>query len=524
MTILFIATAATAAALTVATWVMGPRRRQRGMWVHVAMRLVAIGAILGALLEPYWQGTRAQVSVVTVTDVSTSATGRDADATKALAPYVGALPDEAEVAAVAFGGTPTVMDGFRTPSAALADVSRQRATDLPIGRSGTDIEAALQLAVDLLPPSGDRRILLVTDGAETAGDMRDALPRLRAEGIPVTVVTVAWNSRAGARVASLRVPSYARSGAPVVARVVVESDRETTGTLLFSAAGEKVVQRDVDIREGVTLVEQVITPRQTGEQRVVATLTTAGATSGSETRAIGYVNVAGKARGLYISGNAEGSSAVEGALLGMVDLHWTRGGSDLLPAHSARLDELDVVVFDNVAASDLTAPQMRAIADYVDSGGSWLTVGGPRTYGAGEWQKTPLEDAAPVEMIPQDRKQPLALLLLLDKSGSMAHESGGAQKLALAASATRAALDALDDEDHIGVVAFDAKARVVAPLTAKSAGGSVMAAVESLRPGAGTDIASALLEADRLLSAVDFPRRHAVLLSDGQSEGICPCA
>ena len=122
-------------------------------------------------------------------------------------------------------------------------------------------------------------------------------------------------------------------------------------------------------------------------------------------------------------------------------------------------------------------------------------------------------------MIPQDRKQPLALLLLLDKSGSMAHESGGAQKLALAASATRAALDALDDEDHIGVVAFDAKARVVAPLTAKSAGGSVMAAVESLRPGAGTDIASALLEADRLLSAVDFPRRHAVLLSDGQSEG-----
>ncbi|MAF10371.1 hypothetical protein CMK11_07965 [Candidatus Poribacteria bacterium] len=162
---------------------------------------------------------------------------------------------------------------------------------------------------------------------------------------------------------------------------------------------------------------------------------------------------------------------------------------------------------------------MRAMAHYVDDGGAWLTIGGPRTYGAGDWQKTSLEGAAPVEMIPQDRKRPLALLLLLDKSGSMAHESGGVQKLTLAASATRAAIDALDDEDHIAVVAFDAKAHVAAELTAKDEGASVMRAVQGLRPGAGTDIATALAEADRLLTTADFPRKHVVLLSDGQSEG-----
>jgi hypothetical protein len=122
-------------------------------------------------------------------------------------------------------------------------------------------------------------------------------------------------------------------------------------------------------------------------------------------------------------------------------------------------------------------------------------------------------------MIPQDRKQPLALVLLLDKSGSMAHESGGVRKLTLAASATRAAIDALDDEDQLAVVAFDAKARVAAPLTAKADAATVMRAVQELRPGAGTDIAAALAEAGRVLEGADFPRKHVVLLSDGQSEG-----
>jgi Mg-chelatase subunit ChlD len=519
MTILFIAIAAVAAAVTVATWLMGPRRRQRRMWLHVGMRLVAIGAILAAMLEPYWQGTRAQVSVVTVVDMSTSAVGRVPDAaSSALAPYLRALPDDAEAAAIALGNTPKVVQGFGRP-ADLLNAFRRPSAAVTVDRSGTDIEAALQLAMDLLPPSGDRRILLVTDGAETAGDMRAALPRLRAEGIPVTVVPLASGAGKGVRVVSLRVPSYARGGAPVVARVVVESDRATTGTLRFTTGGEMAGERDIDIGEGVTLVEHAITPTRPGEQRVVATLSVADDVDARDNRATAYVSVAGHARGLYISGNIEGPSAAEVALLGMDDVAWSRGAADLLPAHAARLAEYDVVVFDNVAAGDLTAPHMRAVADYVDNGGAWLTIGGPRTYGAGDWQRTPLEDAAPVEMIPQDRKQPLALLLLLDKSGSMAHESGGVQKLTLAASATRAAIDALDDEDYIGVVAFDAQAHVAAPLTPKDEGAAVLDAVEGLRPGAGTDIASALVEAGRLLGSADFPRRHVVLLSDGQSEG-----
>ncbi|MBT5709413.1 hypothetical protein HOI71_00090, partial [Candidatus Poribacteria bacterium] len=120
MTILFIGIATVAAAMTVVMWLVGPRRRQRRMWMHVSLRLLAVGAILAALLEPYWETTRAQVAVVSVVDLSTSASGATSDAAlRAVEPYLRALPDDAEVATISFAATPTVVKGFADPSAHL---------------------------------------------------------------------------------------------------------------------------------------------------------------------------------------------------------------------------------------------------------------------------------------------------------------------------------------------------------------------------------------------------------------------
>ena len=157
MTILYIAMTAVAAVVTVGAWLTGPRRRQRRMPLHVGMRLLALGLILSALLEPYWQTTRAQVSVVSVIDMSTSAAGGSPEAALGAAePYIRALPDDAEVATVGFGGSPTVVRGLAEPSQHLPGALRTLTADLPVDRSATDVAAALHLAIDLLPVSGDR--------------------------------------------------------------------------------------------------------------------------------------------------------------------------------------------------------------------------------------------------------------------------------------------------------------------------------------------------------------------------------
>src|SRR4029079_11883667 len=67
--------------------------------------------------------------------------------------------------------------------------------------------------------------------------------------------------------------------------------------------------------------------------------------------------------------------------------------------------------------------QLAALQVYVrDLGKGLVMVGGPKSYGAGGYQKTALEETRPVDMGVKDRqKEPdIALVVVIDQSGSMA--------------------------------------------------------------------------------------------------------
>ena len=66
--------------------------------------------------------------------------------------------------------------------------------------------------------------------------------------------------------------------------------------------------------------------------------------------------------------------------------------------------------------------QLGSLQAYVrDLGRGLVMVGGPRSYGAGGYEDTQLEETLPVDMGVRDRqKQPdVALVVVIDKSGSM---------------------------------------------------------------------------------------------------------
>ena len=65
---------------------------------------------------------------------------------------------------------------------------------------------------------------------------------------------------------------------------------------------------------------------------------------------------------------------------------------------------------------------MLALQTFVrDIGRGLVMVGGPDSYGAGGYTKTPLEESLPVDMGVRDRqKEPdIALVVVIDQSGSM---------------------------------------------------------------------------------------------------------
>src|SRR6202040_4437402 len=108
-----------------------------------------------------------------------------------------------------------------------------------------------------------------------------------------------------------------------------------------------------------------------------------------------------------------------------------------------------------------TAPRSRvppaaqdALVQYVAEGGSLAMVGGDQSFGLGGWQDSPVARVMPVVMKPPERhERKRALVLIIDKSGSM----GRNDKLEYAKAAALTVSKTLSDSDLISVIGFDSQ-------------------------------------------------------------------
>ena len=179
--------------------------------------------------------------------------------------------------------------------------------------------------------------------------------------------------------------------------------------------------------------------------------------------------------------------------------------------------------------------QLAALQVYVrDLGKGLVMVGGPRSYGAGGYQKTPLEETLPVDMGVRDReKQPdIALVVVIDQSGSMAacHCNtfgngaggggtgiGGVQKVDIGKEAILRAAAALTERDELGVVAFNESAHWVVKTQPLGNVSDLQGQISAIRADGQTNIYAGLDEAVKSLDGVTATRRHIILLTDGWS-------
>src|SRR5687767_8247580 len=110
---------------------------------------------------------------------------------------------------------------------------------------------------------------------------------------------------------------------------------------------------------------------------------------------------------------------------------------------------------------------MKTLEQFVQLlGRGLIAIGGSQSFGLGDYTDTPLETALPVsmEIPPRDDKPSVALLLIIDKSGSMDYGGrDGPNKMAMAREAAVLATEELDPTDQIGVLVFDDSNRWLVP-------------------------------------------------------------
>jgi Mg-chelatase subunit ChlD len=377
---------------------------------------------------------------------------------------------------------------------------------------GTNLAAAIEAAAAALPPSYVPRIVLLTDGNQTAGDALKAALR---GGVPVTTVPLKTRDDPEVQVSAVQVPAQVREGEPFYVEAVIDANHDDEGTIEVFRNEHKVLSEKQKIKKG----ENRFRFRQTLDKERLATYTVKVRgfkdTLLDNNSAFGLVFTAGKPRVLLIESDPKLAKHLAWALEEegiQVDVRPPQGMPDSL----ADLQNYELVALSNVPATALTQRQMEVTRTYVqDLGGGLIMLGGDQSFGLGGYYKSVLEEILPVrsDFEKEKEKPSLAMMLVIDKSGSM-----GGMKLELAKDAAKGAVELLGANDKVGVIAFEGETYWVCEIMPCSNKGYIFDRISSIEAGGGTRMYPAMEEAYEALKNTVAKLKHVIILTDGVSE------
>lgn len=487
---------------------------ERQRLLQTAIRSLIVAVLALALARPVMSLASSEESIVFAVDVSASVSSKAInDAARRIDEMVAAVhPAHSRI--VVFGADAATVDDTAALRAMASREVRPDRRDV-VDRSGTDVERGLDAARAELKTGAVPRVVLFSDGRETAGDMGAATERLAAAAVPVSVEPTAPRDIGDTWVDGIILPPRVVPGALASASVVVGSQRAASA-LVELRDGQKVIgSRVASLAAGQTTVTFDVTFDQPGARVLEATVTAAGDPLAVNNTLRREAVVGPQARVLYIDSTPDSAKYLHTALT-QSGFSVTAGGPAQLPTTPAALEPWDVVILSDLPRASIPDAAMSALSVWVEQrGGGLLVAGGESVFGeggSGGYRKTELEQLTPVTFERKDEPE-VALIIVLDKSWSMA-----GQQMELCKAAAQAAIDVMTDEQLVGVVTFNDELNW--DVTLRNVGknrAAIKKAIAAIEPSGHTLIYPAIEQAYLALKNARARAKHVVLLSDGRS-------
>lgn len=500
--------------LMAAEWFLYMRQtRCRGRF-YPAVRIIGVVMLVLALLGISVTIDSGANTTVFLVDISDSNEQNLPEMEAYLDEAIREMPEENQYAIVTFGKN-SVVDQFLTEENRFT-----RIMSLP-DKTATNFEDAMSRALAMIPAEGAGRVVILTDGRQTKGQIANTASALTARQVELLAHVYGVEQGRDVYVDSVELPGVLYQNDAYSMTVTVVSNYGTAAEIQIWMGSMEVESHEVYLNRGVNQFRFRQQVRGENIENFEVRVEAPGDTRPENNSYHAFSVVDSVPKVLLVSGMYEDSSRYE-QLLRSANCNYDRVSAINAPASLEELLEYKSVILENVSLWDLPEGFLEHVETYVkDYGCGLVCCGGEDSYCLGGYRDSVLETLLPVDMELRGVNEipSMAMIMVIDHSGSMSMDmGGGATNLDLAITAAKAAVDQMRSSDYVGVLTFDDKFTWVVEPVQASDKKAIKAQIETVADGGGTSIQPALWAALKGAADCDVSIRHVVLLTDGQGE------
>lgn len=391
----------------------------------------------------------------------------------------------------------------------------------PVEPDRTDLSAAIRLALATFPEGYAKRLVLLSDGNQNAGDVMAEVAQAASNNVGIDVVPLEYEHTNEVMFDRMVAPAQANVDDHVALRMILRSKQPASGKLVLYHDGRRISEDPVKLKAGINPWTREVALRSARVHRFEARFepddpTMDEVAQNNVARAFTFVH--GEGTVLLLTTDPSCDAAMESALtkehvkVEMVSM-------DQAPEDVLEMLDYDSIVLSNVPADRFTEDQKEQLAAYVkDLGGGLVMTGGDEGFGAGGWLGSPVEDVMPLKFDVKQRKQiPRGALVLIMHTCEMPRANFWAEEVAVSAVKTISSLD------YVGLIAFSSMGAGTTweiPFQIARSKNRIINTIRKIsnRIGDMPDFASGMEMAhQKLLGATDAAQKHIIIISDGDA-------
>ena len=402
--------------------------------------------------------------------------------------------------------------------------------------SGTDFEAALKYAASLFTRPESARIVILSDGVETDGNVNSVIRTIASSGTKVDTVHFPDEEPNDIQILAVHYPDTTiRHGEAFEITLDIESTFEGMATLsMFDDATQIGESLDVRLVRGTQqIIMEAVLPIP-GLHKLTFEVESAEDTDIRNNVYNSYLYIEIFDKLLIIESIAGESESICNILDGKKITVVNSYDTDNMPKTLNDLRKYDEVIMVNVANADLPQGFDQILYRYVkEVGGGLFTVCGNKDDGnpndelfeanaftQADMGNSLYQELLPVEII--EYTPPAAVVIIIDTSGSMYSPDVPYEttKLFAAQQGALSCLEALTERDWVGVMTFADQSAQSLELTPRVERDKIISAINNLpKNGGNTKFTNAINDAgDALAALTAVERRHIILVTDGQPQ------